>query len=90
LLILSWGGRDLAAARRLLALGARPETPVGYEDVPVALMPGMEGDIEGIRVMQRAGVDYSKVRYQARPLDFAQQTGTSALLEVLVHKELAL
>jgi tetratricopeptide (TPR) repeat protein len=83
--------RDIAAAKRLLTLGARPDTPVGYGDVPLALLPVMEGDLESIRMLQRSGVDYSKLRYQgATAFDFAKQTGNSALLEVLAHKDLAL
>ena len=83
--------QDLAAARRLLALGARPETPVGFGEVPVAFMAVMEGNIEAVRMMQQFGTDYSKLRYRgATALDFAKQSGDSALLETLAHKETAL
>jgi tetratricopeptide (TPR) repeat protein len=77
---------DLGAARRLLALRARPDTPVGYEDMPVALIPVTAGNIEGIRLMREFGVDYSKLRYRgATAFDFAKQMGNSAMLEALGH-----
>jgi tetratricopeptide (TPR) repeat protein len=77
---------DLGAARRLLALRARPDTPVGYEDIPVALIPVTAGNIEGIRLMREFGVDYSKLRYRgATAFDFAKQMGNSAVLEALGH-----
>ena len=77
---------DLGAARRLLALRARPDTPVGYEDMPVALIPVTTGNIEGIRLMREFGVDYSKLRYRgATAFDFAKQMGNSAMLEALGH-----
>jgi hypothetical protein len=78
---------DLAAARRLLVLGASPQAPVGYQDMPVALVPIMTGDIPGIRLMQQFGVDYSKLHYHgANAFDFAKQSGNKALLEVLGAK----
>jgi tetratricopeptide (TPR) repeat protein len=82
---------DLAAAKRLLALGAHGDAPVGYGDVPVALLPVMEGSIEAVRLMQQFGVDYYKLRYRgATAFDFAKQSGNSALLEVLEKNRPAL
>ncbi len=82
---------NLDAAERLLRLGARPQTPVGYADMPVALLAVMNGNVEAIRVLQRAGVDYSKLRYRgATAIDYAKQTGDEELLNVLQHKERAL
>jgi len=79
--------RDLPAARRLLALGARPEFPVGPGGVPVALMPVMEVDIDEIRLMQHSGVDYSKLRFRGTTaLDYAKQSGNKELLNVLMGK----
>jgi ankyrin repeat protein len=83
--------QDLGAVKRLLSLGAHTDTPVGYGDIPVALMPVMESDVETIRVLQRAGVDYSRLRYHgATAFDFAKQTGNGERLEVLKRKEVAL
>lgn len=77
----------LEAAERLLRLGARPETPVGVEAMPVALLPVLDANLDAIRVMQQAGVDYSKLRYRgATALDFAKQMGDDALLEALTRK----
>jgi tetratricopeptide (TPR) repeat protein len=75
---------DLAAARRLLRLGARTDTPVGPEKVPVALLPVIAGNLDGIRVMQQSGVDYSKLRYQGMTaIDHAKRIGDRRLLEAL-------
>jgi tetratricopeptide (TPR) repeat protein len=83
--------RDLSAAKRLLALGARPDAPVGYGAIPVALIPVMEGNIEAIRMMQQFGVDYSKLRYRgATASDLAKQSGNSALIAVLAQNQSAL
>jgi tetratricopeptide (TPR) repeat protein len=81
----------LDAAERLLQLGASPVTPVSYAEMPVALLPVMSGDIEAIRMLQRAGVDYSKLRHQgATAIDYAKQMGDEELLKALKHKERAL
>jgi tetratricopeptide (TPR) repeat protein len=86
-LALALNAEDLAAARRLLMLGARPQTPVGYNDMPVALLPVLAGNIPGIRLMQQFGVDYSKLRYRgATALDYAKQSGNNALLGILNSK----
>jgi tetratricopeptide (TPR) repeat protein len=78
----------LDAVARLLSLGARPDALVSTEEIPVALLPVLERDVAAIGVMQRAGVDYSKVRYRgATALDFAKQIGDDALLKVLTPKE---
>jgi tetratricopeptide (TPR) repeat protein len=77
---------DLGAARRLLVLRARPDTPVGYENIPVALIPVTEGNVEGIRLMRQFGVDYSKLRFRGiTAFDFAKQMGNNAVLEALGH-----
>lgn len=78
------GGRDLATARRLLAMGARPATPVGPEEMPVALLPVLSRDLEAIRLLQRHGVDYTQLRFQGTTaLDHARQIGDAGLLQVL-------
>jgi ankyrin repeat protein len=80
--------QDLGAVRRLLALGARPETPVGGAGVPVALLPVLNADIEGVRLMRQNGVDYSKLRYRgATALEIAKGLGNPALFEALGGKE---
>ena len=82
---------DLGAARRLLTLHARPDAPVGYEDVPLALVPVMQGNIEAIRLMREFGVNYSKLRYRgATAMDFAKQSGNHALLDALGRNEATL
>jgi len=79
--------KDFPAAARLVRLGAHPDTPVGYGLIPVALLPVMSDDLDGIRALQRAGVDYSKLRYRGvTAFEYAKQTGNDALLEVLTRK----
>jgi tetratricopeptide (TPR) repeat protein len=78
---------DLPAMRRLLRLGAKPDTPVGYDDIPVALMPVLAGNIEMVKLLQQFGADYAKISYQgASGFDFARQTGNTELLEALKQK----
>jgi Tfp pilus assembly protein PilF len=75
---------DLAAARRLLRLGARTDTPVGAEKIPVALLPVITANIDAVRVMQQFGVDYSKLRFQGMTaIDHAKRVGDRQLLEAL-------
>ena len=74
----------LDAVERLLRLGARPETPVSYAEIPAALLPVVEGDVAAIRVLRRAGVDYSKLSYRgATAYEYAKQVGDKELLEAL-------
>jgi hypothetical protein len=78
------GSSDLATARRLLVLGARPATPVGPEAMPVALLPVLSRDLEAIRLLQRHGVDYAQIRFQGMTaLEHARQIGDGKLLQVL-------
>ena len=78
---------EFGAAERLLALGASPETPVTVAAIPVALLPVLDGDRTAIGVLQRAGVDYSKLRYRgSSALDLARQTGNDDLLDALSPK----
>jgi tetratricopeptide (TPR) repeat protein len=78
--------RDLSAAKRLLTLGARPDLVTGPANVPAALIPVMEDNLDGIRLMQQFGVDYTKLRFRgATAIDFAKQSGDSNLLEALTR-----
>lgn len=75
---------DLAAARRLLALGARAQAPVGPTGMPAALIPVLEVNIDEIRLMQHFGIDYSKLRFHGvTALDLAARSGNKKLLNVL-------
>lgn len=75
---------DYPAAKRLLALGADPTTTVGSGDLPVALMPVMEEDLQGIRFLRKSGVDYSKLRYRGlTALEVAKRAGNNTVLEAL-------
>jgi tetratricopeptide (TPR) repeat protein len=75
---------NLDAARRLMKLGARADISVGYEEIPVALLPVLEGNLKAIRMLRQSGVDYSTLRYRGvTAIEFAQQLGDPELLEAL-------
>lgn len=79
--------QDTGVIGRLLLLGARPTTTVGYEAVPVALFPVFTGDLATITLMKKFGVDYTSLRYQGQTaLDYARATGNNKLLEALIQK----
>jgi tetratricopeptide (TPR) repeat protein len=83
--------QDLDTARRLLRLGARPDAAIGPDDMPVALLPVISGDIAAIRLMQQFRVDYAKLRHQgATAVDHAKRIGDRRLLEALTPQSGAL
>lgn len=83
--------RNAQAAARLLKLGAKADAKVGVQQMPVALLPVLMRDFEGIRLMRRSGVDYTTLRYQnATALDHARRMGDKELLKVLGAKSVAL
>jgi tetratricopeptide (TPR) repeat protein len=76
--------RDLAAATRLLKLGANPEAAVGAEEMPLALMPVAQDDVEAIKLLRKWGVDFSKIKFQGiSAFDLAQRSGDRALLDAI-------
>jgi ankyrin repeat protein len=82
---------ELDAVQRLLDLGAGLETPVTPGNIPVALLPVMDGNFPAIALLRRAGVDYSKVRYRgATVVDLVKQLGDPALLEAVAGTETTL
>jgi tetratricopeptide (TPR) repeat protein len=77
---------EVETTERLLQLGARPDTPVGPDSMPVAFLPVLEGNVEEIRVLRRAGVNFSKLRYRGTTaLDIAKRSGNDKLIEELTH-----
>ena len=83
--------RDFAAARRLIALGAKPEAPVGEMNIPVALLPVIEDDMAAIRTLRELGVDYGNLRYRgASAFDYARMRHDEVLLEALGSKKTTL
>jgi tetratricopeptide (TPR) repeat protein len=75
---------NVTAIKHLVSLGARTDLPVGYQSVPTALLPVMEGNIEAVRVLRELGVDYSKLRFHgATAFDIAKTTGNAVLLHAL-------
>lgn len=83
--------KDADATTRLLTLGAHADALVGPEDMPVALLPVFTGDLDSIRVLRRAGVDYTKISYAGLTApDFARRSGDTELLQALTGKPKAL
>jgi tetratricopeptide (TPR) repeat protein len=75
---------DTRTTRRLLRLGAQPTAEIGPERMPAALIPVLTRDLEGIRTMQRAGVDYTKLRYRgSTAVEHARERGDDKLLHLL-------
>lgn len=75
---------DAATAKRLLQLGARPDAPEGVQGMPAALIPVLGRDPDGIRLMQKAGIDYAKLRFQGTTaIDYARSQGDEELLKML-------
>lgn len=78
---------ELDTARRLLRFGARADALVGHEQMPVALLPVVAADLDGVRLMQESGVDYATLRYRgATAKDFAKSTDNRQLLDALGGK----
>lgn len=79
--------RNHAVAQRLLRMGARTDTLVGPEQMPVWLVPVLVQDIEGVQLMRRAGVDYARVRFQGlSPAEIARRLDNAALARALDPK----
>ena len=75
---------DHAAARRLLKLGARPDASVGPGDLPIAFMPVLSGDVEGVRLLRQFGVDYARLAYRGRTaVDIARELGDRRVLDAM-------
>jgi len=80
--------QDLAAARRLLTLGAHPDTPVGATGLPVALLPVLSADADAVRMLRQSGVNYSKITFRgATALEIAKRIGDPALIDALGGKQ---
>lgn len=75
---------DLAAARRLLTLHARPDIPVGEDSVPLALIPVLRGNLAAIRLLRDFGVNYSKLHFRGMTaVEYARQSHNRELLDAL-------
>jgi tetratricopeptide (TPR) repeat protein len=74
-------------ARRLLRLGASPTAEVGQEKMPAALIPVLTRNLEMIGLLQRAGVDYRKLRYQGTSaIDYARSQNDRKMEQLLDPK----
>lgn len=71
-------------AGRLIRLGARPDQTVGAQELPLALVPILVGDVDGVRLLQKSGINYATLKYQgASALDIARQTGRAQVISLL-------
>jgi len=86
-LAIALGQRDTATARRLIALGARPEALVSTSEIPVAFIPVLTDDNPGIRLMQQSGVDYATLRVGGKTaIELARRSGHSEAADLLDNK----
>lgn len=76
--------KDTSTARRLLQLGALPTATVGYDAIPVALLPVFTNDLASIALMKKFGVDYATLRYRGSSAQkYARDSGNKKLIEAL-------
>jgi tetratricopeptide (TPR) repeat protein len=76
--------KEHAAARRLLRLGAKHTVKTQYGDYPLSLIPLMNNDIDGIKLMREYGVDYSKLKWgDTSAVEMARRFGSADLLKAL-------
>lgn len=76
--------QDYAAVKRLYRLGASPALAVGEAGLPVALLPVVLLDYEGIAVFKGLGLDYAKISYRGfTALEYAKRTENAKLIEAL-------
>ncbi len=76
--------QDYAAIKRLYKSGANPMLPVGEAGLPVALLPIVLLDYEGITVFRGLGLDYSKISYRgSTALEYAKRIENIKLIEAL-------
>jgi len=75
---------DATVAARLLRLGAKPLAEVGPDRMPAALIPVIARDFDTLRLLQKAGVDYTKLRFQgATAVEIARSLGDTKLAQAL-------
>lgn len=78
---------DYATAKRLIRLGARLDAPIGSAQLPLALLPVIQGEVEGVLLMKKSGLDYSKLHYQGKSgLELAKLTGDRKLIDALASE----
>lgn len=76
--------QDYAAVKRLYKSGANPTLAIGEAGLPVALLPVVLLDYEGIAVFRGLGLDYSKISYRGfTALEYAKRTENVKLIEAL-------
>jgi tetratricopeptide (TPR) repeat protein len=80
--------QDLAAAKRLLKLGAQPDAPIGAAGLPVALLPVLSANANAVRMLRQNGVNYAKITFRgATAIEIAKQIGNPALIDALGGKQ---
>ncbi|WP_374602497.1 tetratricopeptide repeat protein [Niveibacterium sp.] len=77
--------------RRLLRLGAKATLTAGDNAFPIALLPVLKGDVEGVRILLKAGVDYSQLHFQGmNGVEYARRSGNAGIAELMSSKAMAL
>jgi hypothetical protein len=52
--------------------------------MPAALIPVLARDLQGVKLLRRSGVDYSKLKFRGiTALDYAKQSGDRELIDAL-------
>ncbi|TAG00402.1 MAG: hypothetical protein EAZ43_13815 [Betaproteobacteria bacterium] len=83
-LAISLTQKEHAAAKRLLRLGAKHTITTQYGDYPLSLIPLMNRDIDGIKLMREHGVDYSKLKWgNTSAAEMAKRFGDADLIKAL-------
>jgi tetratricopeptide (TPR) repeat protein len=82
--------RNHPAAARLLALGARGDAKIGPDQVPLGLMVVINGDVGGVGLLQRHGVDVARLEFRGMTaLEYARRTGNRRMVEALESRRQA-
>ena len=80
--------KDYLTAKRLLLLHAKVDVVVGASEMPLALIPVISEDYQGIKLLRQFGADYAKIKYQGTTaIDFAKQAGNKKLLNAVEEHE---
>jgi len=76
--------RDYLTVPRLIRLGSRVDSVVGYDEMPVSVIPIIQGDPEGIRLMKKLGVNYGSVKlHGVSILEQVKRSGNQKLIDAI-------
>jgi ankyrin repeat protein len=76
--------RDYLAVPRLVRLGSRVDSVVGYDDMPVSIIPVIQDDPEGIRLMKKLGVNYGSLKFHGVSIfEQIKRSGNQKLIDAI-------